>query len=71
MTDTGGSFISDKFKKLYKNMNIEQATSSSYHHQSNGQIEGCIKVIKFTMKKCIETNEDIQIAFLQIRSTQL
>ena len=54
-----------------KKMNIEQATSLSDHHQSNGQEEACMKIIKHTMKKCIETNEDIHLALLQIRSTPL
>ena len=71
MSDADGNFISDKFQQFYKNMNIEQATPSSYHHQRNGQVEACIKFIKHTMKKCIETNEDIHIALLQIRATQL
>ena len=71
MSDAGGNFFSDKFKQFCKDMSIEQATSSSYHHQSNGQVEACIKFIKCTLKKCIETNEDIHIALLQIRSTPL
>ena len=52
-------------------MNLEQATSSLYHHQSNRQVEVCIKFIKHTMNKCIETNEDIHVALLQIRVTPL
>ena len=52
-------------------MNIEQVTSSSYQYQSNSQVEACIKFIKCTMKKCIETNDDIHIALLQIRATPL
>ena len=38
MSDTSGNFMSDKFKKCYKNLNIEHIASSSYHHQSNGQV---------------------------------
>ena len=52
-------------------MNIEQATSSSYHHQSNGQVEACVKFIKHTMKKIIETYEDIHIDLLQIKAPKL
>ena len=52
-------------------MNIERATSSLYHHESNGQVEACIKFINHTMKKCIETNEDIHVALVQIRSVPL
>ena len=41
MSDSGGNFISDKFKTFCKNLNIEHAFSSSYYHQSNGQMEAC------------------------------
>ena len=39
ISDAGGNFISDKFRQFCKSMNIEQVTSSSYHHQSNSQVE--------------------------------
>ena len=35
MSDSGGYFISDKFKTFCINPNIEQAFSSSYYHQRN------------------------------------
>ena len=44
MSDAGGFFISDKFKKFCKRMNIEQDTSSSYHHQSNRKGRGMYKI---------------------------
>ena len=53
------------------NLNIEQAVSLSYHHQSNRQVEACIKFIKCTMKKCFNSWSDIHIGLLQIRSTPL
>ena len=71
MSDAGGNFILDKLKRFCQNLNIEQAVSSSYHHQSNGQVEACIKFIKQTIKKCIDTKSDIHIILLQIRSTPL
>ena len=46
MSDAGSNFISEKFKQFCNSLNIEQAVSSSYHHQSNGQLEACIKFIK-------------------------
>ena len=54
ISDAGGNFSPGKSKQFCKNMNIEQATSSLYHHQSNGQIEVCIKFIKHTMKKVLK-----------------
>ena len=52
MSDAGTNFISDRFRKSYSSLNIEQAVSSAYHHQSNGQVEACIKFIKHTFKMC-------------------
>ena len=71
MSDAGGNFISDKFRQFCKCMNTEQITSSYLHHKSNSQVEACIKFIKHTMKKCIESNDDTHIALLQIRATPL
>ena len=51
MSDSGGNFISDKFKTFCKSLNIEQAFSSPYHHQSNGQMEACIKYCKTNIKE--------------------
>ena len=71
MSDAGGNFISDKFKRLCHSMNIKQAVSSSYCHNSNGQVEVYFKFIKHTIKKCIDTKSDIPIALLQITLTPL
>ena len=71
MSDTGGSFISEIFKSFCNSLNIEQAVSSFYHHQSNGQVEACIKFIKCTMKRFFNSGGDIYIAMLQIRTTPL
>ena len=66
MSDSGGNFISDKFKTFCQSLNIEQTLSSSYHHQSNRQVEACIKFVKHTVKKCFDSRSDPQIALLQI-----
>ena len=39
MFDTSHNFMSKKFKKFYKKLNTEHASMSSYHHQSNGQVD--------------------------------
>ena len=56
MSEVGGTFISDKFKIFYRSLNIEQSFSSSYHHQSNGQVEACIKPIKPMLKNVLTLN---------------
>ena len=71
MSDAGSYFISDKFRQVCKCMKIEQVTPLSYHHQSNSEVEVCIKFVKCTMETCIKSNDDIHMALLQIRATPL
>ena len=54
-----------------KSLNVEQALSSSYHHQSNGQVEACIKFVRCTLKKCFDSRSDLHIPLLQIRMMPL
>ena len=60
----GGNLVSENVKEFCKKVNIEQAVSSSYHHQSNGQVDACIKLLKQMLKKCIDTNDDPHITLL-------
>ena len=55
MSDAGSNFISENFEKFCKKLNTECAASSSYHHQSNGQVDMCIKLVNCTLKKCYDT----------------
>ena len=71
MSDTGTNFVSDRFLQFCKTINVEQAISSTYHHQSNRQVEACIKLIKPTFKKCAESSRDINMALLHIHTTPL
>ena len=66
MSDAGTNFVSERFRQFCKSINIEQAVSSVYHHQSNGQVKACIKFIKCTFKKCAESGRDKNIALLHI-----
>ena len=66
MSDSGGTFVSDKSKAFCKNLNIEQEFSSPCHHQINGQVEACIIFVKHTLKKCVDSKGDPNIALLQI-----
>ena len=70
ISDSGVNFISDKFKTFCISHNIEQAFFSSYHHQSNGHVEACIKLIKHTQRG-FNTKSDPHMAWLQIRLTPL
>ena len=37
------------FRQFCRQMNIEWSITSSYHHQTNGQVVACIKLIKCTV----------------------
>ena len=50
---------------------IHHTVSSYYNHQSNRKAEAYLKFMKFTRKKYFETNTDVYLALLQIRSTPL
>ena len=36
MSDAGTNFVSERFRQLCRSINVEQAVSLAYHHQSNG-----------------------------------
>ena len=61
MSDAGINFVSDRFQKFCKAINVELATLLAYCHQSNGQVE----------KKCVKSSRDINMALLQICTTPL
>ena len=51
MSNTGGKFVSEKFKEFCTKLNIEHATLSLYHSQSNGQLKTCIKFFQMYNQK--------------------
>ena len=65
MSDVGTNFIADMFWQFCKSIYVEQVISSVYHHQSNGQVEACIKFIKCTFKKCADSGRDINVAYFK------
>ena len=65
------NFFSDRFHQFSKSINVEQAVSLVYHHQSKGQVKACIKFIKHTFKKCAESGRDINMALLHIHTAPL
>ena len=48
--DAGTNFMSDKYRHLCRQMNMELVITSLYNHQSNSQVVACIKVIRCTIK---------------------
>ena len=53
MSDVGTNFVSDRFQQFCLTINVDQAVSSVYHHQSNGQVKVCIKFMKGTFKNVL------------------
>ena len=47
-------------------MAIQHSIPFSYYHQSNGQVEACIKFVKCTTRNFLDTNQNICLALLQI-----
>ena len=66
MSDSGGNFVSDKFKTSCRSLKVEQAFSLSYNHQSNGKVVACIEFVKCTLKKCFDSKGYPHIALLPI-----
>ena len=53
VSDAGTNFTSDIFRQLCRKMNIKQSITSSYYHQSNGQVEVCIKFLNVQSKNAL------------------
>ena len=70
VTDTGTNSESEKFENFCRHLSIHHVLSSSDNRYNNGQTEVCIKCVKRSIKH-YEINDDICMALLQIRSTQI
>ncbi|EPB73772.1 integrase core domain protein [Ancylostoma ceylanicum] len=46
VTDQGSNYMSDTFRTLLRNLNIQHRTSTPYHHESNGQVERANRTIQ-------------------------
>ena len=48
-------------------MNIDQAITSTFHHQSNDQVEVYMKFVKCMIKSSLDNKKDVNLASLQKR----
>ena len=69
MSDNGPQFSSQEFKIFSKEFGFDHITSSPHYPQSNGLIERMIQTVKNIMKKCHDTNADLNMALLCLRAT--
>ena len=65
ISDNGPCFRSQEFDKFVKTYGITHITICPHYHQSNSQVERCIRTIKGLLKK----NEDPWMSLLIWRST--
>ena len=68
VSNVGTTFIAEKLENFCKCPAIWHDVSSSYSHQGIPQAVACITFVQRTVK-CQETNADIHVYLLKIRST--
>ena len=69
ISDSGTQLKSKEYEDFANMWNFTFINSSPYHQQSNGQAERTIQTVKRIFKKCLEQNEDINLALLAFRNT--
>jgi transposase InsO family protein len=69
ISDNGPQFSSREFQQFTMKYGIEHNTSSPLYPKSNGLAEKAVQTVKETMEKCIEADEDIYLALLDLRNT--
>ena len=69
MSDNGPQFANEEFKTFTKQYRFNHITSSPCYVQSNGFIESMVQTIKMTMKMCLASGHDFNLAMLVYRAT--
>ena len=69
VTDNGGQFDSDEFRRFARDWEFNLVTTSPYHSQSNGKVESAVKIAKKVMKKAKRSGQDVWKAILDWRNT--
>ena len=69
VSDADMNFVSEQFKKFCSCLYIDQVMTSSLHHQINRQVEASITLVKCTITKGRQANNDVLLALLQLRAT--
>ena len=67
--DADKNSMAEILKAFCSKMNIQKTITSSYDHQSNGQVEAFMKFVEFIIKDALTLNRDIHLALLQTHST--
>ena len=68
-SDNGPQFASTEFKEFSRQYRFSHITSSPHFVQANGFIECMVKTVKMSMKKCLASGHDFNLAMLVYRAT--
>ena len=71
ISDVDMNFTLETFRSFWRHVNIKQSMTSFYQHHSYGQVILCIKFVTCTIKKCIGSNQDVNLALFQKWSTSV
>ena len=69
VTDNGGQFDSDEFRRFAQDWEFNHVTTSPYHSQSNGKVKSAVKIAKKVIKKAKRCGQDVWKAILDWRNT--
>ena len=70
ISDNGGHFSSDAFRRFADQWCFDHVTSSPHYPQSNGFIERHVQTVKHTLKK-VWLRSDVKMALLVLRATPI
>ena len=69
VTDNAANLTSQEFRHFASEWDFEHITISPYHSQSNGKVEGAVKLAKRWLKKSEKSGTDPMLALLELRNT--
>ena len=69
VSDNGGQFDSDEFKKFSRDWDFEHHPIDPRHSQGNGKVEAAVKMAKRTLRKAKKSGTDQYLAVLETRNT--
>ncbi len=71
VSDNGPQYAGRDFQQFCDQWGITHTTSSPHYPQSNGFAERMVGTVKPMVKKCIQSDQDIDIAMLNLRATPI
>ena len=68
MSDNGPQFASTELNEFSRQYRFSHITSSPHYAQANGFIEHMVQTVKMSMKKCLASGHDFNLAMLVYRA---